>query len=580
MSNSHSFPLPGLGQHGWTLRRFVWVVLSLIAFIMLVTFGSLALHQQVMRALVGDRDERAVRTAASALTEQINHLADAGHSLSLRAADGLPPDNILLSSNFLLTDFDAGLAFFSPEGQLLAQSGDNSLWTFNSETFQIELDLALTQAGTEPRFSPAVPGPNGSREVVLMSASAQPGGPIVIGAFFPSTLAEHTLSNLFGTDGQGNVYLISSSGQVLFSTVDNPQLTDPLSHPGVREAFRGESGALYISEDGIEHVIAFQRVMPLEWALIIEEPWESVSSPLLNTTLFAPLILLPGLLLSLVALWFGIRQIIQPLQNLEQRAHELAWGDFISIETTVGGIDEINRLQNTLIYLARKIQANQNSLRGYIGAITTGQEEERRRLARELHDETIQSLIALNQRVQLAQMDLEDTHIAEQLDEIQIMTEHTIKDLRRLTQGLRPLYLEDLGLVPALDMLAGEMQQTFSMPVSFRWQGPERRLPPEVELGLYRIAQEGLSNIERHAHSKQASLEIEFRADKITLTISDNGRGFKLPESPAEFASEGHFGLLGLHERAELLKAKLEIITAPGQGTRLVVNLPYPEGKI
>lgn len=578
MSNSHPLPLPGIRKRGFSLQLFVLVVLSLIAFLTLVTFGSLALHQQVMRTLVGERDERAVRAAANALTEQINHRAAAGQGLSLRAADGLPLDDILLSSSFLLLDFDAGLAFFSPEGQLLAHAGDDSLWTSGKDTFQAALEKSLAQAGTEPNFSPAVPGPNGSRVVVLMSVAAHPGDPIAVGAFFPNTLAEHTLSTLFGENDQGKVYLISPSGQILFSTKGNTPLVDPLSHPGVLEALRGEGGAFYITEDGVELVMAYQGVKPLGWALIIEEPWESVTTPLLNTTLFAPLILLPGLLLSLVALWFGIRQIMQPLQNLEQRARELAWGDFQSIETTVGGIDEINRLQNTLIYLARKVQASQKSLHSYIGAITTGQEEERHRLARELHDETIQSLIALNQRVQLAQMNLDGARTAEQLDEIQKMTEQIIKDLRRLTQGLRPLYLDDLGLVPALDMLAREVQESSSMPVSFQRLGKERRLPPEAELGLYRIAQEGLSNIQRHARSAQASLEIEFMPDQITLIISDNGRGFELPESPAEFASAGHFGLLGLYERAELLKAKLEILTAPDQGTRLVVNLPYPEG--
>ncbi len=579
MENSQPITLSSLRKRGMSLQLFVWIVLSLIAFLMVVTFGSLALHQRVMRTLVGERDERAVRTAASALAEQLDHRAADVRNLSLRAADGIPLDDILLSSSFLLPDFDAGLAFFSPEGQLLAHTGDGFLWT-NNDVFRVELDKSISQSGTAPRFSPEVPGPSGSKVVVLLSAAARPGAPIIIGAFFPSTLAEHTLSNLFKTDDQGNIFLISSNGQILFSSgMDNP-LSDPISHPGVKNALRGESGALYIAEDGVEHVIAYQVVMPLGWALIIEEPWESVTSPLLNTTLFAPLILLPGLLLSLVALWFGIRQIMQPLQNLEERARELAWGDFQSIETTVGGIDEISRLQNALIFLARKVQASQNNLRGYIGAITTGQEEERRRLARELHDETLQSLIALNQRVQLAQMNLNGTSTVEQLNEIQIMTEQTIKDLRRLTQGLRPLYLDDLGLVPALDMLTRDLQESTSMPISFQRLGKERRLPSELELGLYRIAQEGLSNIQRHARASQSSLEIEFTLDQITLTIADNGQGFELPESPAEFASTGHFGLLGLFERAELLKAKLEIFTAPDQGTRLVVTLAHPEGLI
>jgi len=134
-----------------------------------------------------------------------------------------------------------------------------------------------------------------------------------------------------------------------------------------------------------------------------------------------------------------------------------------------------------------------------------------------------------------------------------------------------------LGLVAALDMLAREKQDSAAIPVDFQRQGREARLPANVELALYRMAQEGLSNIQRHAQATQAMLKIEFSPEQITLTISDNGRGFEPPESPAEFAPSGHFGLLGLYERAELIGAKLEIFTMPMEGTSVVLNLPFRE---
>ncbi|MCF6278704.1 MAG: histidine kinase dimerization/phosphoacceptor domain-containing protein, partial [Anaerolineales bacterium] len=438
-------PLPGLRWRGLTLQLFAWVVLPLIALLLVVTFGSLALHQRAMRTLVGERDERAARTAARALSEQLNYRAAAVRSLSLRAADGHPPQHILFSSSFLLPDFDAGLAFFSREGELLGYVGDRALWMDPSVEQRAELTVMLAEAKAEPRFSAVIPAVNGSRQIVLVGAVTNPGDPIVVGAFFPSAVAERTLSSLFKAEEQGIVCLIAPNGQVLFSLRDDAPPGEPLSHPGIAEALRGESGALYVPADDGEHVIAYSGVTPVGWGLIVEETWETVTTPLLNTTLFAPLILIPVLLLSLVALWFGAGKIVQPLQNLEERARELAWGDFQSIEEPVGGISEINRLQNALIYLARKVQVAQNSLRGYIGAITAGQEEERRRLARELHDETIQALIALNQRVQLAQMNVEAGHTAEQLAEIQQMTEQPIQDLRRLTRALLTLYLDDLG---------------------------------------------------------------------------------------------------------------------------------------
>jgi len=139
---------------------------------------------------------------------------------------------------------------------------------------------------------------------------------------------------------------------------------------------------------------------------------------------------------------------------------------------------------------------------------------------------------------------------------------------------LRPIYLEDLGLVAALEMLTREVSQADNLRVEFQRAGSERRLSSEVELALYRMAQEALSNVARHAQASQVSLSITFKPDAVIMTISDNGRGFQVPASPAELAPSGHFGLLGLHERAELIGARLAIQSAPGRGAQIIVNLP------
>jgi len=284
--------------------------------------------------------------------------------------------------------------------------------------------------------------------------------------------------------------------------------------------------------------------------------------------------LVPVLVIALVGLWFGVRQIVQPLQSLERKATELAWGDFEAIEDPVGGINEIKRLQTELIHMAEKVKVAQQGLRGYLGAVTAGQEEERHRLARGLHDDTIQSLIALNQQAQLAQMALDGHPAAEQLNEMQGMTAQIIADLRRLIHDLRPNYLEDLGLVPALDMLTRDTSVSLAIPVTFQVSGPDRRLRPEVELTLYRIAQEALSNVARHAQASSVDVSIHFDSGIIRLTVTDNGRGFEVPESPAAMAPEGHYGLLGLHERAELIGGRLTINSEPEHGTIVIVSLP------
>jgi signal transduction histidine kinase len=274
-----------------------------------------------------------------------------------------------------------------------------------------------------------------------------------------------------------------------------------------------------------------------------------------------------------LALWFGAKQIVRPLQKLESKAAKLSWGDFKQIEESVGGIAEIRDLQNELAHMAGQLQAAQKSLHSYIGAITQGQEAERLRLARELHDDTLQSLIALKQRVQLARLPYKKGAPVPELEELEGLIEQTIDDLRRTTRALRPIYLEDLGLVAALEMLVRETSQSSGLPVEFNASGTER-LPAEVELALYRMVQESLNNAVHHAQAEHVSVRMEFNPQETRLEITDDGKGFEVPKTPAEFTPQGHFGLLGLYERAELIGAHLEIRSAAGKGTRLRIDLP------
>lgn len=554
------------------LQLFIITVLPLTALLLLIAFGSLGLHQRAMRHMVGERDERATRAAASAITEQINHRRSAIRSVALHAANvDAGPVHALADAAFLLPDFEGGMALFAASGERLAASTDAALW----QTYALPERAA--SVGRESYFLPSVTDPESGETFTLVAATE--GEVTAVGAFSATSLARRALADIFGGHEQAAVYVVTAEGDTLYHTGMSPWSdTLPLAQPGTADALRGESGATYLTIDGEEYVIAFSPISPVGWALVLAEPWRAASDPLLRTTELAPLILIPALLVSLLALWFGARQVVRPLQSLEQKATQLGWGDFAAIEEPVGGINEIQRLQSELIHMARKVQLAQQSLRGYLGAVTTGQEEERRRLARDLHDDTIQSLIALNQQIQLAQMagaaaDADEA-TADRLATMQQMAGQMMADLRRLIRDLRPIYLEDLGLVPALQMLAQDMSQTMDIPVSFAADGPAQRLPPEVELALYRIAQEGLRNVARHAQANRAEVCLVFDDEAVCLTIRDDGRGFAAPESPAEMAPAGHFGLLGVQERAEAIGARLHIESAVGAGTVLRVKRP------
>ena len=558
---------------GFPLQLLVFIILPLTVLLVGIAFGSLGLHQRAMRTLVGERDERATRAAATAISEQLNHRAATVHSLALQAAATGDPEHTLDDAGSFLPDFEGGLAFYNAEGELVDSTDDAANWADRDVKRRLASFDLIYDLRNEARFTPAFTDPESGEELVLV-ASATPDGLVAIGAFSPANVARRALADVFAASERAAAFLVDSDGRMLYQLGAEAHADmEPAEYPGVEEALRGESGTTYISIAGDEHVIAFSPISPVNWALVFEEPWRAVADPLLRTTELAPLVLVPVLIVALVGLWFGVRQIVQPLQSLERKATELAWGDFEAIEEPVGGINEIQRLQAELIHMAQKVKVAQQNLRGYLGAVTAGQEEERRRLARELHDDTIQSLIALNQQGQLAQMALDGHPALGQLEEMQAMTAQMIADLRRLTRDLRPIYLEDLGLVPALDMLARDTSTSLNIPVEFKASGSDRRLRPEVELALYRMAQEALSNVARHAHASSANLTLDFGSDTITLAISDDGRGFNVPESPAEMAPTGHYGLLGIQERAELIGARLEIQSVVKEGTRISIFL-------
>jgi len=574
--SNHSNRRFSLPWRGLIWQLFVITILPLTVLVLVIAFGSLNVHQKAMRALVGERDERAVRTAAAALEEQLKHRESAIRGLSQRAQDASPIaiPGILSSSDYLLSDFNSGLAFFRPDGSLASSTGDQVLWTDLASRISPVIANLTAKNGNPTLITSAFTHPTTGEKMVLVLAVSPEQKWIAAGASSAADMVSHTLTNAFSSGAQASAVIVDAGKNILYQVGPFSYAGDFTTHPGIAEALRGESGATYIQVDNSEHVVSYAPIPPLGWALVLEEPWETVATPTLRTTQIAPLVLVPVLLLTLLALWFGLRQIVQPLRSLESKAATLAWGDFKTIEGSVGGIPEIRQLQAELVHMARKVQAAQQGLHDYIGAITAAQEDERLRMARELHDDTIQALIALKQRVQLAQMALRDIPEANSLNEIAALTEQTVEDLRRITRALRPIYLEDLGLVTALEMLARETSQAANIPIEFQRQGMEKRLNPNVELALYRMAQEALTNVARHAQASHACLRISFTLQDVTMQVTDDGKGFDVPKSPAEFSPSGHFGLLGLHERAELIGAKFDIESTNGQGSKITLHLP------
>ena len=527
-----------------------------------------------MRSMVGDRDLKAVRAAAAGLDQEIANRALTIHIL----ARGLGSDNdlsrLLLYAQEIPATFDGGIGLYSPSGSLLAATNPASNW---ADLPRLLPDTFTSIVGADGRtvFSPPVT--LGENQAILVGVTTANGN-ILTGVFSPAALIQRSLLRSASMD-QTTILVIAPSATdggyiVLYNTGSIPleRATDTLfGFPG---ALQGKSGIDYYNIGTEEHVLAYSPIPSIGWGLILDEPWQETSGDYLRVTQQAPLLLVPVVVLSLVALWFGARRIVQPLQNLEKQASLLAKGDFKAIRDPVGGIQEIQSLQAQLIEMADKLQTANQSLHNYIGAITAGIENERRSLARELHDETIQSLIALNQHIQLAAMNAPDT----QQPNYQLlgkMVQETIGNLRRMIRGLRPIYLEDLGLAASLEMLCQETSQLSQIPVNFNLQGQERRLDTQKEMALYRMVQEALSNVARHSQAHQAAVWVKYGEQSLHITVEDDGKGFLLPVDSTTLTVQSHFGLLSLRERAELIGANLLIRSQPGKGTVISMEVSY-----
>ncbi len=216
------------------------------------------------------------------------------------------------------------------------------------------------------------------------------------------------------------------------------------------------------------------------------------------------------------------------------------------------------------------------NMRFYARQITQAQENERRRIARELHDDTIQSLVGLSRHLEAltASDDLLSPEAAGRVGELQDATRQMIERMRRFSQDLRPSILDDLGLLPTLEELASDLDRQPGMRAELRLRGEERRLSSEMELTLFRIAQEALNNIRRHADASEVIITVDMSDSTIKVTVEDDGMGFEPPSLTDHRATGGKLGLIGMHERARLLGGSLMVDSEPGRGTRVIVSVP------
>ena len=264
------------------------------------------------------------------------------------------------------------------------------------------------------------------------------------------------------------------------------------------------------------------------------------------------------------------------LRALQRRAEAMARGELADLGQTLCDEPALEDLRRAIDVIGAHTRQGLQHQHAYIAALSTAQEAERGRLARELHDEVVQQLIALGHGVDRVQRLIErgDTTLAtDRLHAMRGSITGLVGELRTVIGDLRPPALEELGLLPAVELLlqrSGEGAPEVALTV----EGEERRLAPQSELALFRIIQEAWSNIRRHARATHSEVRFRYQPDGLVVVFADNGAGFTPPAH--DDAPDGHWGVRGMRERAELTGGQLEVRSVPGTGTTLTVRIPYP----
>jgi len=329
-------------------------------------------------------------------------------------------------------------------------------------------------------------------------------------------------------------------------------------------------------------VLAFAPLSSTSWGVAIRQSEEEALAPtrqLEKSLLLMGIILLIG---TFSSMWILMQGIVMPIKVLTSAIKRVAAGDFI-VTIPVKRRDELGELSTAFYTMTQELVKSRNELvlrneemKTYTTYVIRAQEEERQRLARELHDGTIQSLVLLCRRLDSMhdKGELLPSSVTDRLQEARVTAEEAVRELRDVTKALRPPILDDLGMVTSIRRLLDDFVERTGAKGQQKVVGQQRRLPSDTELGIFRIAQEALRNVERHAKATRVTVTITFAHQEVGLEVADNGVGFSVSSVLGDLITSGQHGLLSMRERAELLGGKFEIQSSFVEGTRVMVSIP------
>ncbi len=563
--------------------------------------------------------EWSARTVAGQVGEELNQgfevLQRAATASHVNLEDGDPaPERAALRDPRVSLQFPGGAFFLDHAGKVVAEEPDRGTRSIAPLPDQPSIRTAIETG--RPVVTSFVPGMSGEHVYELVPVRDWEGRITGLAGGIVDTSQHHLLVMLryLRQSSDGSAEILDRGGRVIASTEPGRPTTSTVCSGVRRLVAEGKGTSRLCSECHSGRREDARGRAAVTTAVVGNAPWVVVArvpaSEVMGAAGAFPAWLAGMILVALgsgaMLAWGAARSVAKPVAALTRAAEKIAAGD-LSGPIPALGDDEVGRLGMALEKMRRSLgeligavaqanaqlevrvfertaqlgQANatlrdrEAALERLYEKVVSAQEDERKRIARELHDDTSQSLAALVMAIDGALAALK-AGLTPRLEEAKALAVRTIEEVHRMILDLRPSVLDDLGLQSAIRWYADRHLTGRNVSVRCEFDAPDRRFPAAFETALFRICQEAMSNIARHAHAESVLIQLSEGEGVIRIEIEDDGRGFE-PEKVSH-AERRHFGLMGIEERVEILGGKVKIDSAPGQGTRIRLEVPLPRG--
>ena len=576
-------------------------------------FGFLALRTIDLSIDVALEDRlRLAQISAASVDELLEHTARQLERTAAFVAAGPTEEEEGQAAHVydLLSEFDR-IVRLSPEGRVLwivPPRADDAGWPFTEDAaVRAALGRTETSIVAPSRGIPA----DGLIAILVTPLDGQDRSAGFLAGELRASHADVNLLSLPQNEGSVRSEIVDAAGYIVARSGDG-ELERPDEHVAILASMiaSGRPGTtIHHLGDGADHLVAFYPFRSRPGGVVVEQTEDAalaIPREMQRTMLVYGI---GALLIASAAAWLHANSVVRPIRRLTGDAARMASGDLES-PIAVSRDDEIGELARRFDEMRVKLKASLeesarwaeelerrvdertreveernrelsalNRIRRQLLAKTiSAQEEERKRLARELHDDSAQTLTAVLMTLKTAEDALPAaSHGARQaMDRSRSQLEVALREIRKAIVDLRPSALDDLGLAAAVRSYADEHLRPLGIKVALEIGGDEQRATGAAATAIFRIVQEAVNNVARHSGARRARIALEFGPSAVLTVVQDDGAGFD-PESFRQPQESGRgLGLLGMRERAELFGGDVEIESGAGQGTSVRVRIPYP----